>query len=122
MQKDKTTFTELGLTNLPGWDGVMGLQFENLVTHNRKILWEMMGLPPEEIVMDGPFFQNASARQAGCQIDYMVQTRFNTLYICEVKFAKNPVAHIPHLLGGRIDFFKLTTEDTKCLVSNRIHI
>ena len=90
---DRGGFSNLMLANLPGWDGVMGLQFENLVTHNRKILWEMMGLPPEEIVMDGPFFQNASARQAGCQIDYMVQTRFNTLYICEVKFAKNPVGH-----------------------------
>ena len=90
---DREGFSNLMLANLPGWDGVMGLQFKNLVTHNRKILWEMMGLPPEEIVMDGPFFQNASARQAGCQIDYMVQTRFNTLYICEVKFAKNPVGH-----------------------------
>lgn len=79
------------LANLAGLDGVMGLQFENLVINNRKILWNMMGIPPEEIVMDGPFFQNSSARQAGCQIDYMVQTRFNTLYICEVKFTKNPV-------------------------------
>lgn len=37
------------------------------------------------------FFQNTAARQPGCQIDYMVQTRFNTLYVCEVKFAKNPI-------------------------------
>ena len=69
----------------------MGLQFENLVSHNRKILWKMIGIPPEEIVMDGPFFQNSAARQAGCQIDYMIQTRFNNLYICEVKFSKNPI-------------------------------
>lgn len=93
---DRGGFLSLMLANLPGWDGVMGLQFENLVTHNRKILWKMMGIPPEEIVMDGPFFQNAAARQAGCQIDYMVQTRFNTLYICEVKFAKNSIS--PHVI------------------------
>ena len=79
------------LANLSGWDSVMGLQFENLVTHNRRSLWKMMGIPLEEIVMDGPFFQNTAARQTGCQIDYMVQTRFNTLYVCEVKFAKNPI-------------------------------
>lgn len=84
-------FLNLMLSNLPGWDSVMGLQFENLVSHNRKILWKMIGIPPDEIVMDGPFFQNQAARQAGCQIDYMVQTRFNTLYVCEVKFSKNPI-------------------------------
>jgi len=70
----------------------MGLQFENLVSHNRKTLWKMIGIPPEEIVMDGPFFQNPAVRQAGCQVDYMVQTRFNTLYVCEVKFSKNPIS------------------------------
>jgi len=69
----------------------MGLQFENLVAHNCKILWKMIGIPPEEIVMDGPFFQSQGTRQAGCQIDYMIQTRFNTLYVCEVKFSKNPI-------------------------------
>ena len=28
---------------------------------------------------------------AGCQIDYMIQTRFSTLYIIEIKFSKHPV-------------------------------
>lgn len=88
---DRGGFLNLSLINLPGWDGVMGLQFENLVAHNRTILWKMMAISPEEIVMDGPFFQNATARQSGCQVDYMVQTRFNTLYICEIKFSKSPV-------------------------------
>lgn len=88
---DRGGFLNLMLANLSGWDSVVGLQFENLVTHNRRILWKMMGIPLEEIVMDGPFFQNTAARQTGCQIDYMVQTRFNTLYVCEVKFAKNPI-------------------------------
>jgi len=84
-------FVNLMLSNLQGLDSVMGLQFENLVSHNRKILWKMIGIPPEEIIMDGPFFQSQSTRQAGCQIDYMIQTRFNTLYVCEVKFSKNPI-------------------------------
>lgn len=69
----------------------MGLQFENLIVHNRKLLWDLLGLPLEEVVMDGPFFQNPTARQPGCQIDYMVQTRFNTLYLCEVKFSKKSI-------------------------------
>jgi uncharacterized protein len=32
-----------------------------------------------------------TAKQPGCQIDYMIQTKFNTLYVCEVKFSKNPI-------------------------------
>ncbi|MBF0208876.1 MAG: hypothetical protein HQK53_18590 [Oligoflexia bacterium] len=69
----------------------MGLQFENLVVHNRKAIWNILGISSEEIVMDGPFFQNKTLRQSGCQIDYMVQTRFQCLYLCEVKFSKNPI-------------------------------
>lgn len=88
---ERGTFTNAMLANLPAWDSVMALQFENLVSHNRKILWKMIGVPLEEIVMDGPFFQKSAARREGCQVDYMIQTRFNTLYICEVKFSKNPI-------------------------------
>ena len=69
----------------------MGLQFENLVVHNRKAVWQLAGIPPEEVVMDGPFFQSATKKQPGCQIDYMIQTRFNNLYICEIKFSKNAI-------------------------------
>ena len=25
----------------------------------------------------------------GCQIDYLIQTKFNTLFACEIKFSKN---------------------------------
>lgn len=28
---------------------------------------------------------------AGCQIDYLIQTRSNLLYLCEFKFSKEPV-------------------------------
>ncbi len=37
-----------------------------------------------------PLLQSRTVRQFGCQIDYMIQTRFNTLDVCEVKFSKNP--------------------------------
>lgn len=89
---EKGTFSSSSLTALPGWEGMMGLQFENLVVHNRKTLWKLLGLSPEEVVMDGPFFQTSTKRQPGCQIDYLVQTRFNNLYLCEVKFSKNLVS------------------------------
>ncbi len=85
---EKESFTSSLLMALPGWEGIMGLQFENLVIHNRKLVWELLGVTPEEVVMDGPYFQRPTKRQAGCQIDYLVQTRFHNLYVCEIKFSK----------------------------------
>lgn len=79
------------LNNLPGWESIMGLQFENLVVHNFKVLWKAMNISSEEVILDGPFFQSATAKRPGCQIDYMIQTRFHNLYLCEVKFSKKPV-------------------------------
>ncbi len=88
---EKGAFANAALSRFPGWESLMGLQFENLVAHNRKALWNLLNLSPEEIVMDGPFFQNPTARQTGCQIDYLIQTRFHNLYICEIKFSKNAI-------------------------------
>ena len=79
------------INNLPGWDSIMGLQFENLVVHNFKALWKAMNISAEEVVMDGPFFQGPTTKRPGCQIDYMIQMRFQSLYICEVKFSKNRI-------------------------------
>lgn len=45
-------------------------------------------LLPDEIISENPFFQRRTSRQAGCQIDYMIQTKFGTLYVCEIKFSK----------------------------------
>ncbi len=88
---EKGTVPVSMVNNLPGWEGIMGLQFENLVLHNFKALWKVLHLSGEEVVMDGPFFQTATVRQPGCQIDYMIQTRFHNLYVCEIKFSKDPV-------------------------------
>ncbi len=81
----------VSLTLMPGWETLMGLQFENLVLNNRKKIHELLGIKPEEIVYDNPFFQHTTTRQAGCQIDYLIQTRFDTLYLCEIKFYRHPV-------------------------------
>ena len=88
---EKGDFSTSIVTKLPGWEGIMGLQFENLVVHNRKTVWKLLDILAEEVIMDGPFFQTSTQRQPGCQIDYMIQTRFQNLYICEIKFSKNPI-------------------------------
>ncbi len=69
----------------------MALQFENLVLKNRGFIKEHLGINPDEVVSDNPFFQRTTARLPGCQIDYLIQTKFRTLYICEIKFKKNEI-------------------------------
>ena len=71
------------------WEAIMGLQFENLVLNNRNLLIERLGI--KEIIYENPYFQKASDRRIGCQIDYLVQTRFNILYLFEVKFSRRPI-------------------------------
>lgn len=84
--KSKSSF------HLPGWESILGLQFENLVMNNLKGLCNILKIDTQEIVMAGPFFQRKTQRQDGCQIDLLIQTRHNTLYLCEVKFSTKEIS------------------------------
>lgn len=89
---ERNSFDFKSLSELPGWDTIMALQFENLVLNNRYYIWRKLGIRTEDIISENPFFQHPTTRQRGCQIDYMIQTKFNSLYICEIKFSKNAIS------------------------------
>jgi len=74
-----------------GWDTIMGLQFENLVLNNRKSIKSTLNISGENVIFDNPYFQKTTKAHLGCQIDYMIQTKYNSLYICEVKFSKEKI-------------------------------
>ena len=88
----KGLFEDSSPYSLPGWEGVMGLQFENLVLNNRREIWKILGIRAEDILFENPFFQTKTSKQMGCQIDYLIQTRFNTIYLCEIKFSRHPIS------------------------------
>ncbi|MBP9693496.1 MAG: AAA family ATPase [Alphaproteobacteria bacterium] len=97
-------FEGQSLTGLPGWDSIMGLQFENLVLNNRRFIWEALHLYPQDIQSDNPFFQRKTRTTAGCQIDYLIQSNFNILYVCEIKFSKNAIgASVIREVQAKID-------------------
>lgn len=81
-------FQDRTLTSLPGLSTIMGLQFENLILSNRKLIHKLLDIRAEDIISEGPYFQRKTARQPGCQIDYLIQTKFDCLYVCEIKFSK----------------------------------
>jgi AAA+ ATPase superfamily predicted ATPase len=79
------------LSRLPNIDEILGLQFENIVLKNRLVIFDRLHIDPNDVLYDNPFFQRKTLRQAGCQIDYLIQIRQQTLYVCEIKFSKNAV-------------------------------
>ena len=83
-------FEQGSLFSHMNWESIMGLQFENLVVHNRDSLLNALHIMREDYIFDGPYFQTKTKNKDGCQIDYLIQAK-GTLHVCEVKFSKNPV-------------------------------
>jgi hypothetical protein len=84
-------FDQVQLSRMPGFETHMGLQLEALLLQNRPLLLEKLGISPVDIVRSGPYRQTKTTTQQGCQIDYLVQTKTNSLFICEFKFKKREI-------------------------------
>ena len=77
------------LESLPGWDSILGLQFENLVVNNFRELVKPLHLEGVPVLSAVPYEKRASKGQRkddgkGLQIDLLVQTR-KSAYVVEVK-------------------------------------
>ncbi len=88
---NRNSFYFKSLPSLLEWNTIMGFQFENLVLNNRPLIHKALNINPEEIISENPFYQHKTSRSPGCQIDYIIQTKFGSLYICEIKFSKNEI-------------------------------
>jgi hypothetical protein len=67
-------------------EGSYGFQVESLLLQNRTLLCKAIGIRSEDIIADNPHLQKQTKMQKGCQIDYLVQTVTNNLFVCEFKF------------------------------------
>ncbi len=81
---DRGAFRFSSLEALPGWDTIMGLQFENLVIGNLPALLSRLGLDRTFIKSAAPWRQLPTARKKGCQIDLLIQGE-KTVYVVEMK-------------------------------------
>jgi len=110
------------LQRLPyGWSSIMGLQFENLVVNNGSLVSKLLGISPEDLIMANPYFQTAGTRRKGCQIDYLIQTRFRYLYVCEIKFRQGVIGkEVIEEVNEKLDRLKLPRGFSCCPVL--IHI
>lgn len=90
-QIQKDYFRDRSFEAIPAMQSIMGLQFENLILNNRRLIWKVLRINEEEVINDNPYMQRQTKHQQGCQIDYLIHTRFNVLYLCEIKFSKNKI-------------------------------
>lgn len=84
---EKGLMRGVALDQLPGWDTILGLQFENLVLNNVPALARHMGLGRTPLFAAAPYSQRATARKKGCQIDLLMRTK-HSLYVVEIKRRK----------------------------------
>ena len=90
-QIQRNLYKYRSLAQLPEWHTMLGLQFENLVLNNRALIWQYLEISPEMIVVENPYIQRARKGKPGCQIDYMIQAQYDTLFLVEIKFSKNEI-------------------------------
>ena len=83
----KGRFHNADLSGFPGWWSMLSLQLENLVLLNRNLILDKLKIQYESVMNDDPYFQRGTKEVKGCQIDYLIQTRTNTLFVCEIRFS-----------------------------------
>ncbi len=77
-------FRYVPLDRLPGWDTIMGLQFENLVLNNFATLASEIGLVGKSVDSVAPYFRRGGKGGEGVQIDMLVQLP-KSVYVVETK-------------------------------------
>ncbi|MBF8263847.1 MAG: ATPase [Parachlamydiales bacterium] len=89
---EQGSYKKAATGKLPGWDSIIGFQLESLLLANREFIFHALGIDPTTVIRDNPFIQTATSRKKGCQIDYLIQLKMNSLMICEFKFSKNELS------------------------------
>lgn len=85
---EQGSFQDVPLSSLTGWESILGFQLENLLLKDRSLLFQVLGIHAQDVVIDNPYCQKPSGRRKGCQIDYLIQMRSNTLLACEIKMRR----------------------------------
>lgn len=66
-----------------------------------------IGIDFNSIISASPYFQNPTKTNKGaCQIDFLIQTKFNTLYLCEIKFQKKINCNVINEIDKKIATLK----------------
>lgn len=101
-------YPDRALTFLPGWDSIMALQFENLVLNNSAQVSEALGLSAVDVLNAAPYFQTATQERRGAQVDLLIQERFGSLFVCEIKFTRGELGQeVITAMAGKLENLKV---------------
>ena len=81
---DRGLFKFASMEQFGGWGSVLGLQFQNLILNHVDKLFPYFGLDHALVLSAAPYYQPATKRSEGCQIDLLIQTK-RTLFVVEIK-------------------------------------
>ena len=84
---EQGTYRQASVESLPGWNTVIGLQFENLVVNNAMAVVPHLHLGNAIIESAAPYRnlrKDAEGCKTGCQVDLLIQTA-RTAYVVEIK-------------------------------------
>lgn len=85
---EKGLYKYVPLSELPEWDAIMGLQFENMIVGRVADFFDRLGLDRARIESIAPYHRASSSTNGpGVQIDLLIQTP-RTAYVVEVKRRK----------------------------------
>jgi AAA+ ATPase superfamily predicted ATPase len=85
---EKGLMLGLSMDQLPEWNTILGLQFENLILNNIQPLAKQLQLARTPLIAAAPYFQKQTARRKGCQVDLLILTK-HSLYVVEIKLRKS---------------------------------
>ncbi len=75
-----------GIETLPGWESILGLQFENCILNNLKDVFRALHIDPSRVKSASPHIQTKNAHNKGaCQIDLLIEVEGYELILCEIK-------------------------------------
>ncbi len=103
---DSGAFSPLSPEAIPGWDSILGLQFENLVIGNLSALLPLLGMKGVLLSSAAPYRQKAGRRKAGCQIDLLLQAG-RTVCVVEIKRRRQIGREIEDEVAAKIAALRL---------------
>lgn len=106
---DRGAFSFASLETLPGWEAVMGLQFENLVVGNLPDLLPLLGLRGVLLSSAAPYRQKGGRRKTGCQIDLLLQAG-RTACVVEIKRRRQIGREVEDEVAAKIKALRLPRE------------
>ena len=81
---ERGSYKFMTMDRVPGWDSVMGLQFETLVLNNLSALLPLVGMGNTVLTSAAPYVRRGKRRGEGVQIDLLLQTR-KSVCVVEIK-------------------------------------